>query len=197
MSKLPILERFLSVGNVNPKLKPFFKSKLKPKLFLLNLPPALRQPHQPRRRLAQVSHLALLRRPRILHHRGAQQPREGPDQARRHQHLALAHVPVQLLRRSLQEVQHRPDGHPAVRGEPAEEQEEPGPAYLEGDGAQDGRHRGGRGDDQRADRRHGGRGPPQAGGRLLQPDQEHAQELSAAEGLPGAQFNRILKYLFF
>ena len=66
-------------------------------------------------------------------------------------------------------LQHRPDGHLAVRGEPAEEQEESGPADLEGDGAQDGRHRGRRGDDQRADRRHGRRRPPQAGGRLLQP----------------------------
>ena len=39
MSKLPIFELFLSVGNLKPKLKWFFKPKLKPKLFLLNWVP--------------------------------------------------------------------------------------------------------------------------------------------------------------
>ena len=34
------LLRFLSVGNLKPKLKPFFKPKLKPIFFLLNLVPA-------------------------------------------------------------------------------------------------------------------------------------------------------------
>ena len=33
MSKLTISENFLSVGNLKPKLKSFFKPKLKPKLF--------------------------------------------------------------------------------------------------------------------------------------------------------------------
>ena len=33
MSKLTIFERFLSVGNLKPKLKSFFKPKLKPKFF--------------------------------------------------------------------------------------------------------------------------------------------------------------------
>ena len=33
MSKLPIFEHFLSVGNLKPKRKWFFKPKLKPKLF--------------------------------------------------------------------------------------------------------------------------------------------------------------------
>ena len=36
MSKLPVFEHFLSVGNLEPKLEWFFKPKLKPKLFLLN-----------------------------------------------------------------------------------------------------------------------------------------------------------------
>ena len=40
MSKLPIFERFLSVGNLKPKLEWFFKPKLKPKIFLLNWVPA-------------------------------------------------------------------------------------------------------------------------------------------------------------
>ena len=39
MSKLPIFEHFLSVGNLKPKLKWFFKPKLKPKLFPLNWAP--------------------------------------------------------------------------------------------------------------------------------------------------------------
>ena len=38
MSKPPILEHFLSVGNLRPKLKWFFK----PKMFLLNFPPLQR-----------------------------------------------------------------------------------------------------------------------------------------------------------
>ena len=33
MSKLPIFELFISVGNLKPKLEWFFKLKLKPKLF--------------------------------------------------------------------------------------------------------------------------------------------------------------------
>ena len=37
MSKLPIFERFLSVGNLTPKL--FFKSKLKTKLYSVELVP--------------------------------------------------------------------------------------------------------------------------------------------------------------
>ena len=40
MSKLPIFEHFLSVGNLKPKLKWFFKPKLKPKMFQLNWAPA-------------------------------------------------------------------------------------------------------------------------------------------------------------
>ena len=36
MSKLPIFEHFLSVGNLKPKLKWFFKPKLKLTIFLLN-----------------------------------------------------------------------------------------------------------------------------------------------------------------
>ena len=36
----PIFEHFLSVGNLKPKLKWFFKPKLKPKCFLLNRPPS-------------------------------------------------------------------------------------------------------------------------------------------------------------
>ena len=36
MSKQPISEQFLSVGNLKPKLEWFFKLKLKPKFFLLN-----------------------------------------------------------------------------------------------------------------------------------------------------------------
>ena len=39
MSKLPIFERFLGVGNLKPKLKWFFKPKLKPKIVLLNWAP--------------------------------------------------------------------------------------------------------------------------------------------------------------
>ena len=39
MSKLPIFEHFLSVGNLKPKLKWFFKPKLKPNFFLLNWAP--------------------------------------------------------------------------------------------------------------------------------------------------------------
>ena len=39
MSKLPIFELILSVGNLKPKPKRFFKLKLKPKLFLLNCHP--------------------------------------------------------------------------------------------------------------------------------------------------------------
>ena len=41
MSKLPIFEHFLSVENLKPKLKWFFKPKLKTKLFLLNWVPVL------------------------------------------------------------------------------------------------------------------------------------------------------------
>ena len=41
-SKLPIFELFLSVGNLEPKLKRFFKPKLKPKCVLLNCHPGLR-----------------------------------------------------------------------------------------------------------------------------------------------------------
>ena len=42
MSKLPIFDHFLSVGNLKPRLKPFFKPKLKPECFLLNrLPPRI------------------------------------------------------------------------------------------------------------------------------------------------------------
>ena len=36
MFELPIFEHFLSVGNLKPKLKPFFEPKLKPNFFLLN-----------------------------------------------------------------------------------------------------------------------------------------------------------------
>ena len=39
MSKLPIFDHFLSVGNLKPKLKWFFKPKLKAKIFLLNWAP--------------------------------------------------------------------------------------------------------------------------------------------------------------
>ena len=39
MSKLPIFELFLSVGNLKPKLKWFFKPKLELKFFLLNWAP--------------------------------------------------------------------------------------------------------------------------------------------------------------
>ena len=38
MSKLPIFKHFLSVGNVKPKLKWFFKPKLEPKLFYWIVP---------------------------------------------------------------------------------------------------------------------------------------------------------------
>ena len=41
MSKLPIFERFLSVGNLKPKLKWFLKLKLKQKNVLLNCLPAV------------------------------------------------------------------------------------------------------------------------------------------------------------
>ena len=44
MSKLPIFEHFLSVGNLEPKLKWFFKPKLKPKMFLLNRLPGRESP---------------------------------------------------------------------------------------------------------------------------------------------------------
>ena len=40
MSKLPIFEHFLSVGNLKPKLGWFFKPKSKPKMFQLNWAPA-------------------------------------------------------------------------------------------------------------------------------------------------------------
>ena len=43
MSKLPIFEHFLSVGNLKPKLEWFFKSKLKPQFVLLNLAPEREQ----------------------------------------------------------------------------------------------------------------------------------------------------------
>ena len=36
MSKIPIFEIFTRVGNLKPKLKWFFKPKLKLKFFLLN-----------------------------------------------------------------------------------------------------------------------------------------------------------------
>ena len=39
MYELPIFEHFLSVGNLKPKLKWFFKPKLKPETFLLNWVP--------------------------------------------------------------------------------------------------------------------------------------------------------------
>ena len=39
MSKLPIFEHFLSVGNLKPKLKWFFKLKLEPNFLLLNWVP--------------------------------------------------------------------------------------------------------------------------------------------------------------
>ena len=39
MSKLHIFERFLSVGNLKPKFKRFFKPKLKPKMFSIESPP--------------------------------------------------------------------------------------------------------------------------------------------------------------
>ena len=39
MSKLPIFEHFLSAGNLKPKLKWVFKTKLKPKIVLLNWTP--------------------------------------------------------------------------------------------------------------------------------------------------------------
>ena len=42
MSKPHIFEPFISVGNLKPKLKWFFKLKIKPKLFLLNFHPAVR-----------------------------------------------------------------------------------------------------------------------------------------------------------
>ena len=38
---VPILELFLSVGNLKPKFKWVFKRKLKPKKFLLNCHPAV------------------------------------------------------------------------------------------------------------------------------------------------------------
>ena len=41
MSKVNIFERFLSVGILKPKLKWFFKLKLKPKFVLLNRLPAV------------------------------------------------------------------------------------------------------------------------------------------------------------
>ena len=41
MSKLPIFEHFLSVENLKPKLKWFFKPKLKPNFFFIELPPWL------------------------------------------------------------------------------------------------------------------------------------------------------------
>ena len=39
LSKLPIVELFIFVGNLMPKLKSFFKPKLKPIFFLLNCLP--------------------------------------------------------------------------------------------------------------------------------------------------------------
>ena len=42
MSKLPTFEHFLSVGNLKPKLRWFFKLKLRPNFFLLNLAPGSR-----------------------------------------------------------------------------------------------------------------------------------------------------------
>ena len=44
MSKLPIFEHFLSVGNLKPKLEWFFKPKLKPIFFLLNWAPDPEKP---------------------------------------------------------------------------------------------------------------------------------------------------------
>ena len=41
MSKLPSFGLVISVGNLKPKLKWFFKPQLKPKNVLLNCPPAL------------------------------------------------------------------------------------------------------------------------------------------------------------
>ena len=46
MSELPILERFPSIGNLKPKLKWFFKPKLKPKFCLLNWSPGLQRDKQ-------------------------------------------------------------------------------------------------------------------------------------------------------
>ena len=61
MSKLPIFELFLSKENLKPKLKWFFKPKLKPTIFLLNRLPeprlargALNQTVQARMLLLQV-----------------------------------------------------------------------------------------------------------------------------------------------
>ena len=45
MSKLPIFEHFLSVENLKPKLKWFFKPKLKPIFFLLNWVPGVLDSH--------------------------------------------------------------------------------------------------------------------------------------------------------
>ena len=41
MSDVPICEQFLIVGTLKPKLKWFFKPKLKPNCFLLNWAPPL------------------------------------------------------------------------------------------------------------------------------------------------------------
>ena len=49
----------------------------------------------------------------------------------------MASVVVQFLRRRLQEVQRRADGHPAVRGQPAEEQKEFGPSHPQRNRPQD------------------------------------------------------------
>ena len=43
MSKLAIFDHFLSIGNLKPKLKWFFKPKLKPKIFLLNWAPGAQE----------------------------------------------------------------------------------------------------------------------------------------------------------
>ncbi len=45
-----------------------------------------------RRRLVALPHQPLLRRPRLLHHRGFEQPGQGQDQARRNQVSILINV---------------------------------------------------------------------------------------------------------
>lgn len=146
--------------------------------------PNLRQSDWPRRGLAQVPDQSLVRRAGLLPRRG---PLQGGPQARRHFPVRVAAESGQLLRRHLQEVQHRAERAAAVRGEPVEGAKVPGPAHPEGGRAENGGHRGGRGNDDRsAEGAVRGRAVAQRG-RLLCPGAQHEKVVAAAEGCAGQQ----------
>lgn len=151
--------------------------------------PSLRQPDWPCRRFPEVSDDAVLRRPRLLHHRSAGRLGEGADEARRSHHLPLDPQPVQLLRIRGQEVPGGVTRTLPVHREPAEGGEVTGSADPKGGRDEDGRDRGDGTDDGRTTGRPVWRGITATRGWLLQSGSQHQEVIHASQRCsPGEQF---------